>query len=204
MNKNTSEAFDFAPNASWMSSKATNYIPRNMSEVGRRISALYLMRTDDGFKHLLRQCRDKWIVALTVGKRTAHSIIYDHAAFVDKNAFRGSSAIAPGQTTVLVVDRLLNMDFVPKEDEVEATSTGGLLYASRCLTDFEIGLLDSIGRNTIDLSYGGNGRSKVLTFNDADIEHMAMITMSITSRRWSNSLDGRVEEIFQADRLQRL
>ena len=194
---------DFAPNVNWMSAKASSYIPRNVSEVGRRIIALHLLRTDDGFRHIFRQCDDRWVVALTVGKRTAHTTFYDYAAFLDKQSFRGSSSITPDQSSVLVVDRAMNIQFIPKEDEVEATSTGGIVYASRCLTDFEMGLHEAIGRTTIDLVYGQSSEGKLLTFDDAQIDHLVMRLMQLKGRRWTTSLENAVEDFVQSDRLNR-
>lgn len=226
--KTKSSDIDFAPNVKWMSSKSTAFTPRVVSEVGKILIALYLLRMDEGFQHLLRQCVDKWIVSLTVGKRTAYTIIYDYANFVDKQSYRGSSPINVDSAVVVGVDRTLNIEIFPKEDMIEATSTGGILHASRCLTDFEIGMCDAIGRSTIDLHHQPtrqeeltplpdtgieslqdaldkvvrkSSEKKPLTMSTNDLNDILMRLMQLNGRRWTNNLDVQVEEIIQASRL---
>lgn len=67
---------EVAANTAWVSSQMHLFSPRKVTPAHHYAMALGFLHRDRNFSHLLRQCRDTWLISVVLGKTSAHLNIY--------------------------------------------------------------------------------------------------------------------------------
>lgn len=134
--------FAFPPSYDWHSAHV--FVPR-VSE-GPELDALAqtLLRNDNAFQHLLRQCKKRWIVALTLGAHTATIAIYDPVDVDDPLRKPLSSNLNPAMTSVFETDRYSEMKRLTPERQELVAGARPFLHAERLLKPNEVALLQTL------------------------------------------------------------
>lgn len=132
-------------NTSWTVSLP--FRPRNVPDAIKNMLAETLIRNDKGIHQLLRQCKDKWIFAVTMGHDAMYLKIFDPTE-VDTGSNRAaSSAINRPATSFFEIDRDLNIRQLASERADRVMQTYPMLYTERSLKQSEITMCNSIERS---------------------------------------------------------
>ena len=191
--KIVSDIPEFPVSYDWISNTSRMYAPRGADENTRRVQVEALLRADKQFQHLLRQCRDKWIVAVTIGRHTVQIQIYDPANLHKPREQRLSSSVNLLQSTVVQIDRNGIMSSMSRDDIEAAVMTYPMLYADRSLRPQEIAMLDGVETSMV--------AAQVQQFTEAtqtksDREAMDSIAQELDGKEWnSDTVDAVAREV---------
>jgi hypothetical protein len=134
----------FPTNYGWVMSNTHQYGPRNCSqEVYQRLCET-LLRVDADFIHLLRQCADRWIVSVVLGRTSVHLNLYDPTVVDDPLAREMSQPANLGNAVFFEVDRHMNFLPVSGERSLRVRHTHPMFYAVRHLRLQDMKMLDSM------------------------------------------------------------
>ena len=137
----------FGANYNWVTTHMHGYKPRYVTDVIRNMLCETLVRNDTAFRQVLRQCKDTWILAVTLGKDTISLKIFDTAEVDDPKYRPISSSVVRDLTSFFEIDRELNIRQLTSERVDRVMRTAPMLYADRCLKASEISTCDSIERS---------------------------------------------------------
>ncbi len=132
----------FPTNYEWVSSGALQYRPRKCDrDIYRRLCEAY-MKMDKAFVHLLRSCKDTWIVSIVLGHTSVHLNIYDPEVVDDPLQPDRSSAL--GDATFFEVNRLMEFDRMSVARIERTKRRHPMSYNNRILRPQEMKVLDSM------------------------------------------------------------
>jgi hypothetical protein len=143
---NNAKAPNFATNYGWVTSNMTAFKPRYVNEVVRNMLCQTLILNDAAFRQVLRQCKGKWILAVTLGKDTVSMKIYDPADVDQSHQHPISSSVARHLTSFFEIDRNFDMRPLTSDRVDEVMRTAPMLYADRSLKQSEVDTCDGIER----------------------------------------------------------
>lgn len=137
----------FATNYNWVTSNMSGYKPRDVTDAIRNMLCETLVRNDTAFRQVLRQCKEKWILAVTLGKDTIALKIYDPEEVSQSHKHPMSSSVVRRLTSFFEIDRKLDIRQLTTEEVDAVMRTAPMLYADRALKPDEVSTCDMIERN---------------------------------------------------------
>lgn len=138
----------FPANTGW--SVNLSYRPREVTDAIKNMLAETLIRNDNAIRQLLRQCKDKWIFAVTVGQDNMYLKVFDPTEVAKAHQHPISSAINRARTSFFEIDRDLNIRQLSEERVDDVMRTAPMIYADRALKSTEIRTCDAIQRTMMD------------------------------------------------------
>lgn len=137
----------FTPSYSWISNDAQAFRPREGESWLLQMIVETLLKNDKQFEQVLRQCKDGWYLAITLGHDNLHMRLYDIAEVENPKTPRVSTSLNMQRTVFLSVNRAA--EFRTLEPALVATRllhTAPMQYVSRNLKPIEVAMCNNMQR----------------------------------------------------------
>lgn len=139
----------FAPNYGWITNDTHAFRPRDTTPEIRAMIVETLLKNDKAFEHVLRQAKNGWYIAATLGKDTLYLRIYDMAQVNDPTTPVVSTSLNMERTAfvqVTMADKTPEYRTVDPEVVCRMLRTAPISYATRTLKPSEVHMCDTLAR----------------------------------------------------------
>lgn len=136
----------FPRNHGWVCSGMHNFKPRDVNDATLQMLAETLIKGDKKFEHLLRECKDSWIVSITIGKDTLHIRLYDPKDVDGGTNQVLSTSLNLARTAFIEINRNKDIRKLDVTRIQRVLTTAPFMYAERCLHPDEVRICDVLER----------------------------------------------------------